>query len=307
MTSNATIGGGTSAFFDRARMDMNALRRAAEKTQQRLSTGERLERSSDNPVAASRLRILARSDRLAEVDKRNADRLSDDLSIAASALQNMADDLTRARELALWASNDTISSEQRAIIGNELQQLHTSLLANANARSSTGHATFGGQTGGPAYVTDASGAAIYAGTPASGTSHLGDRQTVERGPTGPEATAFTLDGQQNDIFALVKGLGDALVAGSGSAAAREALAGFDAGLEVLTRAQTVVGTRLAWVETVQSRQQVTAQGRAEESNRTGGVDIASAVTELQQLLLALEASQAGFAKLGQLSLFNSIR
>lgn len=307
MTSNVTIGGGTSAFYNRARADMNSLRRAAETVQQRLSTGEGLERSSDNPVAASRLRDLARSDRLAAVDSRNADRVSDDLTLAASALQNMADDLTRARELALWAANDTISSEQRAIIGGELQQLHVSLLASANARSSTGQSTFGGESGGPAYVTDAAGNAVYAGTDASGTAQLGDRQTVERGLTGPEATGFTVDGQQSDIFALVKNLGDALATGAGSGAARDSLGGFDAGIETLTRAQTVVGTRLAWIDTVQDRQQVIAQGRAEESNRTGGVDIASAVTELQQLLLVLEASQAGFAKLSQLSLFDSIR
>ncbi len=307
MPFNLTIGGGTSAFYNRARTDMNTLRRAAETVQQRLSTGERLERSSDNPLAASRLRDLARNDRLAAVDSRNADRVADDLTLVASALQNMAGDLTRARELALWAANDTISSEQRAIIGGELQQLHISLLANANARSSTGQSTFGGESGGPAYVTDAAGNAIYAGTATSGTAQLGDRQSVERSLTGPDVTGFAWDGQQSDIFALVKNLADALVAGSGSGVARESLGGFDAGLETLTRAQTVVGTRLAWIDTVQDRQQVTAQGRAEESNRTGGVDIASAVTELQQLLLVLEASQSGFARLGQLSLFNSIR
>lgn len=50
----------TSAFFERARRDMKDLRTQAENYQAQMSSGSKLERSSDNPVAASRLRSLAR-------------------------------------------------------------------------------------------------------------------------------------------------------------------------------------------------------------------------------------------------------
>ena len=67
-------GTGTSAFYARSRFDMAALRSQAEKTQGQLSSGKRLERSSDDPVAASRLRTLDRQDRLGEVDVSNTNR-----------------------------------------------------------------------------------------------------------------------------------------------------------------------------------------------------------------------------------------
>ena len=56
------FGTSTSAFFERSVMDLTALRKQAEETQAEMSTGERLQRSSDDPVAASRLRQLARAD-----------------------------------------------------------------------------------------------------------------------------------------------------------------------------------------------------------------------------------------------------
>jgi flagellar hook-associated protein 3 FlgL len=68
----------------------------------------------------------------------------------------------------------------------------------------------------------------------------------------------------------------------------------------------VIGVRIAWVETVQDRQIVTSQDRAQETADTGGVDLASTITQLQQMLTVLQASQASFVRLGQLSLFNTI-
>jgi hypothetical protein len=46
---------------------------------------------------------------------------------------------------------------------------------------------------------------------------------------------------------------------------------------------------------------------AEEQADIGGTDIASTVTQLQQAMLVLEASQASFAKLSGLSLFDQLR
>ncbi|MBW8754494.1 MAG: flagellar biosynthesis protein FlgL, partial [Sphingomonadales bacterium] len=61
MTSISTS---TAAFFDRSKTDMATLQKRAETLQQELSAGDKLARSSDDPVAASRLRVLARSDSL---------------------------------------------------------------------------------------------------------------------------------------------------------------------------------------------------------------------------------------------------
>lgn len=299
---------GTAAFYDRNIAQMAGLRGQAERLQQRLATSNRLEASSDDPVAASRLRHLSRLDRLAQVDGKNAERLAGGLKQADAALEGIANDIFRARELAVQAANGTLSQAQRALIGEELSQIHTSLLAAANTRGADGGALFAGQSDGPAYTLDATGNAIYGGTPTASDIALGEGIAIPRGVTGPEIFEFTSATGNSDLLALVQGLADALKGASAdpAAAAKAALGGFGDALESLTRAQTVIGVRAAWVETVQDRQIVTSESRAQETADTGGVDFASTVAQLQQMLTVLEASQAGFGRVSRLSLFNSI-
>jgi flagellar hook-associated protein 3 FlgL len=64
----------TGAFFERATRQIGGLRERANELQDQIGSGERLSRSSDDPVAAARLRSLARQDRLSEIDQRNSDR-----------------------------------------------------------------------------------------------------------------------------------------------------------------------------------------------------------------------------------------
>lgn len=299
---------GTAAFYDRNITQMAGLRRAAERLQQQITTGERLDVSSDDPVAASRLRNLSRQDQLSAVDGANAQRAGNALREADAAMAGIANDLIRARELTVQAANGTLSTAQRVLIGEELSQLHSSLVASANLRGSDTRPLFAGQTNGPAYVVDAAGNGVYSGSADAGEITLGEGISVTRGVTGPEVFGFTHEGVVTDTMSFVKGLADALkgAAADPAAAARAALSGFDGALDSLTRAQTIIGVRVAWVETVQDRQIVTSQGRAQEATETGGVDLATTITQLQQMLTVLEASQASFVRIGQLSLFNSI-
>ncbi len=299
---------GTLAFFSRSTLQMSAIRKEAETLQSRLATGSRIDRSSQDPVAASHLRGLERADRLGEIDAANAARAKDGLTLAAEALASIAQDVVRTRELALWAANETLSDQARASLGQEMAQLRLTILANVNARNGNGQPLFAGETNGPAYEIDGAGNAIYVGTPVSGTIALGDGQSVSRGVTGPEFLAFSTGGGATDLLVVMRSLADALQTGAGdpAAAAAASLPELDDALEALTRNQTIIGTRLAWIETVQDRQVAKAERRAGEGAEIGGVDLAGTIAELQQKLTVLEASQAGFSRLAALSLFNAI-
>lgn len=298
----------TLAFYRRSQGYMGTLRTTAEDLQSQLSTGERLDRSSQDPVAASRLRVLSRADRLGTINADNAKHASDDLQLAASALESIGADLIRARELALWAASDTLGDAERETIGAELDQLRLRLLTSANAVDGSGNALFGGEGAGRAYAIDAAGTVTYIGTGSSGEIDLGQGQSIIRGLTGPEVFEFTTGGAATDTFAFIAALAAALQGGSTdpAAAARDALPGMDDALEQLTRAQTVAGARIAWIDVIQDRQVDQSQSRASQIADNGGVDFASTVAELQQILTVLEASQAGFARLSNLSLFDQI-
>lgn len=298
----------TSAFFERSRSGMSALRLQAESLQQQLGSGERLQRSSDDPVAASRLRTLSRAGQLTAIDTANAERAASDLTLADTTLSAFADTLIRAQELALQASNDALTPQQRSAIGTELQQIHGHLVSLANARDSAGHALFGGEAAGDAYQLDGLGNAVYLGTGTSGELALGDGQTVTRGLTGPEFLNFDPGTGATDTFTVIRDLALALGGASADPAqsARDALGALTGALDAVATSQTVVGTRLAWIDFVTSRHEDLGELRSAEEAELGGTDIATTVAQLQEALVVLEASQASFAKLAGLSLFNQL-
>lgn len=305
----AIVSTSTSAFFERSRTDMKELRSQAESLQSQLSSGQKLSRSSDDPVAASRLRALSRLETLSGIDTANSQRANADLTLADAAISDMADAVIRAKELAMQAANGTLTADQRAAIGKELDAIHNSLVSLANSRDSNGHALFGGESAGDAYTLDGSGNATYVGTASSADLPLGPGQSVTRSLTGPEFLNFSVGGTPTDLLAVVKNLSAALQGGSAdpAGAANDALQSLGAGLDTLTTAQTVVGTRLSWIELTTERRANLSELRSSEEADLGATDIASSVATLQQTLLVLEASQASFSKLSGLSLFNELR
>jgi flagellar hook-associated protein 3 FlgL len=298
----------TRAFYQRSRNEMTSLRQQTEKLQLQIGSESRLTKSSDDPVAASRMRNLARTDALSKIDAANANRAETDLNLADSTLSDVIRTIARAQELATKAATGTLSADQRAVIGKEVESIHATLLDLANAKDSSGNALFGGENTTQAYTLDTSGNAVYAGTPASGTLSLGEGQAVTRSVTAPEFLNFQVGGVDTDLLATVKTLADALQGGVAdpAGAARSGLDALAAGLESVSTTQTVIGTRLAWIDLVAERRTTTGEFRADEQKEVGGIDLASSVARLKEMMTVLEASQASFTRLSQLSLFNQL-
>lgn len=298
-------GTSTSAFFERSVMDLTALRKQAEETQAEMSTGQRLQRSSDDPVAASRLRQLARADALDEVDTAATNRATTDLTLTDNALSQFANFVTRLQELTTQAASATVSPSQRAGIGEEVAQIRDNLVALANTRDGNGNALFGGESAADAYTLDGSGNATYAGTPNAAVISLGGGQSVTRGVTGPEFLKFKSGNGTVDLLAMTKDLANTLKSGAGgAAAASNALTALNDGLNAITTAQTVVGSRLSWIDLNTDRRTSLSEMRTTEKTDVGGADLTESIAKLQNTMLVLEASQASFSRLANLSLFS---
>lgn len=298
----------TGAFFERATRQMGGLRERANALQNQIGSGERLSRSSDDPVAAARLRTLARRDRLAEVDQRNSDGALMDLQLTDKALGSMADLVIRAKELAMQLANQALGPQGRELLNAELTGLRESLLMVANSRNGTGQALFGGQAPGLAYEDTGAGL-TYVGTATAEPVEIGDGQTVTRALTGPEVLSFDQGGSPTSLFAVLGALGAALQdpAADHLSAAQLALGGLDRGLEQITTSQTIVGARMGWIEVIDQRREATGELVAEERAEIGGADLATTMTRLQEIMTVLEASQASFIRVAGLSLFDKLR
>ena len=301
----------TSAFFERSTQNLTALRGQAEALQNQISSNSKLTKSSDDPLAASMLRGLARQEALAMVDTAAADRAMVDLNLTDTALGQFATYVSRAQELATQAASSLLPAAQRAAIATELGQIHNGLLGLANTRDSAGHALFGGDSATNAYqINAATGFAEYIGSGTAGQLPLGDGQSVSRTLTGPEFLSFNDPaGNPTDLMSVIKNLSDALSGGAAStaSAASMALGSLAGGLDAITTAQTVVGSRLSWIDLSVERQQTMSEARSSEQADIGAPELGSAITRLQQLSVVLEASQASFSKLANLSIFDVLR
>lgn len=298
----------TSAFYDRSTLQLGSLRTQANKLQEQIATGDRLTRSSDDPVAAARLRTLGRNERLAEIDQRNSDAAMSDLKLADTALSTMVNIITRAKELALSAANEAQGPDQRALLSAELDTLRESLISVANSRNVAGHALFGGQAAGMAY--ELSGTTVsYIGTGATSPIDIGEGQKVTPGFIGPDVLNFDQGGMPTDLFALLGNLSAALQdpLADATSLAQASLSGLDSALDKVTTAQTITGARMGWIELMDTRRQAVGDQVTQEKADIGGVDPATAMIHLQETLTVLEASQASFVKLAGLSLFDIIR
>lgn len=298
----------TGAFYETANRQIAQLRAQANELQSQVGSGERLARSSDDPVAAARLRTLSRNERLAEIDTVNSDRAMNDLKFTDSALTSMADIVIRAKELASLAANGTTSDEQRATIGIEIADLQQALLVIANSRNGSGHALFGGESAGMAYA-ESGGTIAYIGTSETVPVELGENQRVIPGLTGPEVLTFDHAGAPTDLFAVLGNLAAALQGGSPDpgGAANESLNALDASLSRITTSQTIIGGRMNWIELMDERREANGELMADEKASIGGADPATTIVRLQEVMTVLEASQASFVKLAGISLFNMIR
>jgi len=298
----------TGAFFTRSTRQIGTLRAEANRLQQQVGSGEKLARSSEDPVAAARLRTLSRQERLATIDQGTSDRATHNLQLTDSSLGSIADVITRAQVLATQAANATLPPAQRAAIGIEVEDLRQALLLIANGRDGAGGALFGGEGAGAAYV-ESDGVVTYAGSPETAPFELGEGQQVIPGLTGPEVLAFDVDGAPSDLFTVLGQLATALQGdvADPAGAAREALSGLDAGLEKVTTAQTIIGARMGWVELMDNRRLGMGELMAEERDSIGGADLATTITKLQEVMTVLEATQASFVKLSSLSLFSLLR
>lgn len=302
------ISNSTSAFFDRSLGQMNDLRASLERFQTQIATGVRIERGSDDPVAAARLRALTRLERRGETEAENAARLGQDLTQASNEIEGVVAILQRVRELAVAAGSDTAGASGREAIALEIEQLGEELFARSNARSITGAPLFAGTAGAPAFVRDAAGNVTYNGNGQNGTVPVAPGTQIERGVTGDQLFEFDVNGAPDSAFNVLSGLALALRGGAvdPAQAAQDALVGIDAALDSATRSQTIIGTRLDWVNAIQQDQETRALDVAAQRSQVGDTDVTDAIVRLQQVLTALEASQASFTRISSLSLFNAL-
>lgn len=114
------------------------------KAQEQLSTLRKVNRPSDDPVAASQ--ILDQTQAKDRIDQfnQNAKAAESSLALSGTSLQAAGDVLQQVRQMAIQAGNTTLTNEDRKMLNSELEGLYKQMLGYANTLDGNGKALFGG-------------------------------------------------------------------------------------------------------------------------------------------------------------------
>lgn len=303
----------TQFLFDRATQRMSAVQERLSTVQAQLSEGKQILSPSDAPDQASAIQRLR-----SEVDKMESHQRTLDVSLRRFgaeevALRSSFDTLTRFSELSIQAANASVGEDGRKAIAIEMQGLRDELYSLGNTQDDSGNYVFSGtRSRTPAYATDASGQVVFQGD-----------QTQTRVPAGVERTVkYTRSG--TDVFVRVihqNEFGEAIGVGffdaldsaiaatkaSDSAGIAQGLKDVNSMLDGVNLAIAEVGSDQAVVQGQKELLETTTLRMQTALSGIEDLDYAAAITQMSKESLALEAAQASFAKISQMSLFTYLR
>ncbi|MDO6442122.1 flagellar hook-associated protein FlgL [Marinobacter sp. 2_MG-2023] len=148
-------------------------------TQQQISTGKRVNKPSDDPVAAARILKLDQELSRVSTYERNVDLADNRLSQEENALESSIDILQRIRELTVQAGNGSLSANDRQSISSEIEERLGQLANIGNTRDASGEYIFSGFQGSvQAFQQNEEGSYVYQGDEGQRVLEIDDGVTV---------------------------------------------------------------------------------------------------------------------------------
>lgn len=186
----------TSNFQDRSLELIQQRQQALQQAQERLVSGKRVARASDDPTAAARLeRAMAEEVRL-QASQRSLDASRSAMQLAESTVGQASELLQRARELMVEAGNATYGETERKTLADRIRGVREDLLRLANRGDGVGAFLFGGQGAGSAPFVDGPGGVQYRSLPGQVSAQPGEPLPM----TVDGALAFMNSPTGNGVF-----------------------------------------------------------------------------------------------------------
>ncbi|HEY6513521.1 MAG TPA: flagellar hook-associated protein FlgL [Burkholderiaceae bacterium] len=175
----------TASAFDTGISTLQKRQGDLNEAQQQLTSGKRISRLSDDPVAAARAERARAAQARADADQRAVDASRATVAQVESAFSDANDLVQQARELMVAAGNTSYGPSERRSIAQQLAGIRTQLLQVANRGDGAGGFLFSGQgVGSPPFV-DAPGGVTYGAT--AGTTHTASSEPLPLAADGRAA------------------------------------------------------------------------------------------------------------------------
>jgi len=308
-----------SMIYDRVITQLNNQQARLAETQEKISTGKNILKPSDSPDQVAALDRLESRVRQTERYLTNINSIKDKLGQQELAANTMNDDLSRVKELLIQGANGTLNAAARDALAIELKEIYNSMISLGNRKDVDGTYLFSG------YVQDRAPFSFdldplnqdgsektfkeyYAGNNEVQVITVDDGYQLEVGMPGNQLFAgfSNQDGNPTSVFAVlklaIKGLEDNDVAQVSKSIDDVGIA-----LTHVNNRLAAIGSKLNTAETQLGIHQSRMESYEMTISRIADLDYTTAVTELKNQSLALQAGQSSFAQISNLSLFNYIR
>ena len=276
------------------------------KTQLQLSTGKRINKTSDDPLGTTQLLPLKDIISIHEQYTRNNDTARSRLMYEDNTLGQVNTVLTRIHELTVQGNNDVLDATSRASIAEEMRRNLQTLMDLANTRDGNGDYLFAGDNvRTPAVQENPAGTFTYTGDNGQRQLQISLDRTVPVGDPGNDIfmnVPFSGGGTQS-IFDTVYGVITNLEANQSSPTE---IADLQNAMDNVSTFRAKVGARLNTLDTQQNVNEDLILRSRQTVSEIEDLDVAEAVSRLNIQLLGLQASQQAFNKIQNLSLFNYI-
>ena len=290
----------TGQFYKVNAEQMSAGQSKVAELQAKLGSGKQMVRPSEDPGKANLISGLEDAKKRQGTYSKNVDAAETRLTAESAVLDSMTTIMQRITQLTVQSSSDTLGASDREVIAIEIEALRNELLNLTNTQDLTGAYIFSGnKTTSPAFVEDSNGTVSYNGDYGRMEVNVSDVRSIAINTLGP------------DLFSAAdfKALDDLVVdlRNADGAGVRNKLADVNSINDRLINSYGTMAGRLAAIESQRSVIDETSLRIDELLIREDDLDYAKAVTELSKESVALQALQASFMKVAQLSLFNFLR
>jgi len=301
----------TKLLFDRASNQMSLVQNKLADSQAQLAQGKQILKPSDSPDQAAivqRLKsLLSKQDSF----QNSLSTMRSRLELEDSTLRSATGLLVRAKEIAVQAANDTLSTVNRQALGSELSAVRDQLLSLANTTDTNGTFLFSGSRSKypPFAPKNAGEPPTYRGDQTKVSVMVGEQRSIPINRTGTETFVSinrTGSNQAVGFFEVMDDLVNGIYSSDG-AAMQQGIKEMTDLMNGLTLAHADIGTDMNVVDQQSSVVDDTILNLKTTVSSVEDLDYAAAITKMNQQMLSLEAAQSSFSTMAQLTLFNYLK
>jgi len=296
----------TRLFNDQAITRFNRITSDIQQTQDKVATGKKVLKASDDPVAAANISFVRDQKVMLDRFATNIDRAQTRLTLTENVVAESVNLLTRAYELGIQAKNDTLTAVDRRAISFEISQIRESMMSLANSKDVNGNYLFAGyRTNVQPFVSNEAGEVTFAGDRGVHSVQISDSLRANTGLDGADVfMRVDIDGTTKPFFDVLTSMEREL---QGGAINNETVAELNACIDHFAVNQTRVGAELNKLDYQKSAMERRVLLMDENLSGLEDADLANLVSELQTMIVSRDAAQRSFVQIGQQSLFDYIR